>query len=195
MDDGLGVDAGRVRDRVTAARTQVGASSEARRRAGVPEARGDGERDLPRPRAARRQDLGEGAARLPLGARRVPGPAVRGVHPRRVRARGAPTSAGRDARAPRVAKALLHRVRDRKRDRAGREEVHVHHGQARPLRDVPVRSRRQRARRLPRDVLHAGLQGWPRSGMRPTPGRARTGPRIGVANRKVHCSTRPSERT
>src|SRR3954447_7319836 len=37
------------------------------------------------PRAAGRQDVGEGAARFPVGPRRVPGPALRGVHPRRLR--------------------------------------------------------------------------------------------------------------
>src|SRR6266850_2074884 len=38
MDNGLGSDAGRVRDRIAAARTQAGTSAEARRRTGVSEA-------------------------------------------------------------------------------------------------------------------------------------------------------------
>ena len=61
MDDGLGSDARRFRDWSTAGRTTGGSRAEARRRAGVPQARGNGQRGVPGTRAAGREDAGEGA--------------------------------------------------------------------------------------------------------------------------------------
>src|SRR3984893_17581795 len=83
MDDGLGADGGGVRDRIAARGTEDRTSAEARRRAGILEARGDAERGLPGTRAAGREDAGEGPAAVPLDPRRVPQPSVRGIRPHR----------------------------------------------------------------------------------------------------------------
>ena len=61
MDDGLGCDDGRFRDRVAALEPEAGEDAEARRRGLVPQARGDAERGVSRPRAAGRKDASEGA--------------------------------------------------------------------------------------------------------------------------------------
>src|SRR5207248_2959411 len=58
--------------------------------------------------------------------------------------REAQAAAGRDPGVASVQEAFLDRVRDRKRDGAGREEVHLDDGQARSLRHLLLRSRRQR---------------------------------------------------
>src|SRR5205807_7584980 len=130
---------------------QARESAEERRWAGVPEARSDGQRSLPWVGDEGWEDTGKGTAAVSVGAGRISRSTLRGLRGRRERPGAPPAAAGRHARGPEGAAAVLHRVRDGQRHRAGREEVHLDAGEAGSVRNILPGARGQRLRGRTRD--------------------------------------------